>query len=103
MNMKEENKINQIKQEVNLISVIPLEFKDDNGNQICGYKYHYYINCPESERDKIYGKKYGTAFIAKEKLEDKELYKNKVYPCLATLVFELVDMNKKPKVVKVII
>lgn len=101
--MKEENKLNQIKQEVQLISVIPLEFKDDSGNLICGYKFHYYTDCSDNEKDRVYGKKYGSAFISKDKLDDKELYKNKIYPCRASLIFELVDLNKKPKVVKIVL
>ena len=50
--MKEDSKLNEIKQVVDLISVVPLDFKDDNGNLICGYKFHYYTDVADSEKDK---------------------------------------------------
>ncbi len=101
--MKEDSKLNEIKQVVDLISVVPLDFKDDNGNLICGYKFHYYTDVADSEKDKIYGKKYSSVFLSKDSLDDKLLYKNKIYPCRATIYFELVDLNKKPKAIKVVV
>lgn len=90
-------------QDVTFISVVPLDFMSTDGSKICGYKIHYYCEVSESEKIRIFGKQYGNIYIAKEKLDDLDKYKNKIYPIKGQIQFQITSLDKKPKPIKVML
>lgn len=97
-------KENIIIQDVFLLEVKALDFKDNDGKKICGYSIYYYREFTEKEKDNnTCGKKVEKIFINKDSIDDLDKYKNKIYPCKAQVHFEFVSLDKKPKPVKILI
>jgi len=95
------NKI--FKEEVTIINVVPLDFTSKDGDKICGYTIHYYRELNENEKERNIGKKYEKVYIAKDKLDDIDKYKNKLYPYKTTIEFEFVSLDQKPKPIRVVL
>ena len=96
-------KENILKQEVNVIGVRPLDFKTTDGSRICGYKIFYTRDLTDTEKKDQFGKASEFVFFAKDTLDDLDKFKNKVYPCRATLQFEVQSTTRKPKFVNIVI
>lgn len=97
-------KENVIVQDVYLLEVKALDFKDNDGKKICGYSVFYYRDFSDREKDSnSCGKKVEKIFIVKDSIDDLDKYKNKIYPCKAQVQFEFVSLDKKPKPIKIII
>lgn len=92
------NKI--ITQKVTIIGVNAYDFKTKEGDKICGYRIHFYRDYSENESG--IGKKYEYVFISKNSLDDLDFYKKKSYPTPATIEFEFVSLDRKPKALKVV-
>jgi len=85
---------------VQLLYVSRYDFKDDStGEVIRGCKLTYSTQEPIKEDDRI-GYKVNTCNLPYEKFND---LKKLTFPYSASLVLELVDLEKKPKVKDVII
>lgn len=89
-----------ITQKVTIIGVIPYNFQTKEGDKICGYRVHFYRDYEKSENG--IGKKYESIYLSKENLDDIDKYKSKVYPIPATIEFEFISLDKKPRPIKVV-
>ena len=97
-------KENVIKEEVTLLGVSAMDFKTNDGSKICGYKYYCSRELKDSEKDgNFFGRKVEEIFIARDNIDDKDKYKMKTFPCKATIEFEFISLNKKPKAISVVI
>ncbi len=95
-------KENILKQEVNILGVKAFNFTSSDNSKICGYKIYFTRELTDDEKGSSFGKAVENVFLAKDELDDLDKYKNKVYPCRATLQFEVVSTQKKPKFINVV-
>lgn len=91
------------KEEVTIIGVSPLDFVTKDGDKICGYTIHYYRELNENEKERSIGKKYEKIYINKDKLDDIDKYKSKIYPYKTAIEFEFIALDKKPKPIRVLL
>lgn len=90
-------------EDVTVIGVVPLDFTTKEGDKICGYTVHYFRDLKEDEKDRNIGKKYEKVYISKEKLDDLDKYKSKLYPLKTKIDFEFISLDKKPKPIRVLL
>ena len=68
-------KENIIIQDVYLLEVKALDFKDNDGKKICGYSVFYYRDFSDREKDSnSCGKKVEKIFIVKDSIEQAKLF-----------------------------
>lgn len=94
--------LNIMKEEVSVVGVKALDFKTPDGNTIKGYKFYYVRNLSDDEKKQSsFGKICEYKFLAKDNLDDIDRYKNMVYPCKATIEYQVVSLNKAPQLLDI--
>lgn len=93
--------INELKEKVTIIGIVPLNFKSDDGNEIKGFTIHAFRDKKDSEN--VIGKSYEKIFLKSDNVEeDTKKYALKTYPLPCVIEFEIVSLKSKPKAKKLI-
>ena len=93
---------NNLKQDLTIISIVPLNFTTNNGDKISGFTIHAYRDAKDS--DNVIGKVYEKFYLNSDNVdEESKKYSSLIFPKKATIEFEFVDLKHKPKPKKLII